>query len=57
MVLKMMYINLQIVLIYANVSCSNLFKKITDTAIVGYPKYTYSRLVERNPLEFTFIPH
>ncbi|MNB81142.1 Ferredoxin-2 [compost metagenome] len=30
-------------------------KKITGAVMVGYPKYTYSRLVDRNPLEFTFI--
>ncbi|AQR97398.1 nitroreductase family protein [Clostridium saccharoperbutylacetonicum] len=30
-------------------------KKITGAVMVGYPKYTYQRLVDRNPLEFTFI--
>lgn len=30
-------------------------KKITGAVMVGYPKYNYSRLVDRNPLEFTFI--
>ena len=30
-------------------------KKITGAVIVGYPKYTYPRLVDRNPLKFTFI--
>ncbi|WP_234117345.1 nitroreductase family protein [Clostridium hydrogenum] len=32
-------------------------KKITGAVMVGYPKYTYSRLVDRNPLEFNFITH
>ena len=30
-------------------------KKITGAVMVGYPKYTYSRLVDRNPLQFTFV--
>ncbi|WP_378956180.1 nitroreductase family protein [Pelosinus sp. sgz500959] len=30
-------------------------KKITGAVMVGYPKYTYPRLVDRNPLEFTFV--
>jgi hypothetical protein len=30
-------------------------KKITGAVMVGYPKYAYSRLVDRNPLEFTFV--
>ncbi|MFT8313740.1 MAG: nitroreductase family protein [Clostridium sp.] len=30
-------------------------KKITGVVMVGYPKYTYPRLVDRNPLEFTFM--
>lgn len=30
-------------------------KKITGAVMVGYPKYTYPRLVDRNPLEFTFM--
>jgi len=30
-------------------------KKITAAVMVGYPKYSYKRLVERNPLEVTFI--
>ncbi|MBL4932757.1 nitroreductase family protein [Clostridium paridis] len=30
-------------------------KKITGAVMVGYPKYTYSRLVDRDSLEFTFI--
>ncbi|WP_257791114.1 hypothetical protein [Clostridium botulinum] len=29
-------------------------KKITGAVIVGYPKYNYPRLVNRNPLEVTF---
>lgn len=29
-------------------------KKITGAVIVGYPKYNYPRLVDRNPLEVTF---
>jgi Nitroreductase len=33
----------------------NSNKKITGAVMVGYPKYTYQRLVDRNPLEFTFI--
>lgn len=30
-------------------------KKITAAIMVGYPKYEYKRLVERNPLEVTFL--
>jgi len=30
-------------------------KKITGAVMVGYPKYTYSRLVDKDPLEFTFV--
>ena len=30
-------------------------KKFTGAVMVGYPKYTYPRLVDRNPLEFTFL--
>lgn len=30
-------------------------KKITGAVMVGYPKYTYPRFVDRNPLEFTFL--
>jgi len=30
-------------------------KKITGAVMVGYPKYTYKRLVDRNPLDVTFI--
>ena len=30
-------------------------KKITGAVMVGYPKYTYKRLVDRNPLEVTFL--
>lgn len=30
-------------------------KKITGAVMVGYPKYIYPRLVDRNPLEFTFM--
>lgn len=30
-------------------------KKITGAVIVGYPKYSYPRLVDKNPLNFTFI--
>ena len=30
-------------------------KKITGAVMVGYPKYTYARLVDRNPLEVTFL--
>lgn len=29
-------------------------KKITGAVMVGYPKYNYPRLVDRNPLEVTF---
>lgn len=29
-------------------------KKITGAVMVGYPKYNYPRLVDRNPLEFSF---
>ncbi|WP_297424769.1 nitroreductase family protein [Clostridium sp.] len=29
-------------------------KKITGTVMVGYPKHNYSRLVDRNPLEYSF---
>lgn len=29
-------------------------KKITGAVMVGYPKYSYPRLVDRNPLEVTF---
>lgn len=29
-------------------------KKITGSVMVGYPKYNYSRLVDRNPLEVSF---
>jgi hypothetical protein len=32
-----------------------LSKKITGAVMVGYPKYTYPRLVDKNPLEFTFV--
>ena len=31
-------------------------KKITGAVMVGYPKYNYPRLVERNPLKFNFLP-
>ncbi len=30
-------------------------KKITGAIMVGYPKYAYPRLVDKNPLEVTFI--
>jgi len=30
-------------------------KKITGAVMVGYPKYSYKRLVDRNPLEVTFL--
>ena len=30
-------------------------KKITGAVMVGYPKYRFKRLVERDPLEVTFI--
>lgn len=30
-------------------------KKITGAVMVGYPKYTYPREVDRNPLEVTFL--
>lgn len=30
-------------------------KKITGAVMVGYPRYSYERLVDRNPLEVTFI--
>lgn len=30
-------------------------KKITAAVMVGYPKYSYRRLVDRNPLEIVFI--
>ncbi len=30
-------------------------KKITAAVMVGYPKYSYKRLVDRNPLDVTFI--
>lgn len=30
-------------------------KKITGAVMVGYPKYTYPRIVDRNPLEVTFF--
>ncbi len=30
-------------------------KKITGAVMVGYPMYSYKRLVERNPLEVTYI--
>lgn len=30
-------------------------KKITGAVMVGYPKYTYARLVDRNPLEVTYV--
>ena len=29
-------------------------KKITGVVMVGYPKYSYNRLVDRNPLDVTF---
>jgi len=29
-------------------------KKITGAVMVGYPKYSYPRLVDRNPLQATF---
>ncbi|GFZ32228.1 nitroreductase [Clostridium zeae] len=29
-------------------------KKVTGAVMVGYPKYTYPRLVDKSPLEFTF---
>lgn len=29
-------------------------KKITGAVMVGYPKYNYQRLTDRNPLEFSF---
>ncbi|QLY78952.1 nitroreductase family protein [Clostridium intestinale] len=32
-----------------------LSKKITGAVMVGYPKYIYPRLVDKNPLEFTFV--
>ena len=31
-------------------------KKITGVVMVGYPKYNYPRLVERNPLKVNFLP-
>lgn len=30
-------------------------KNITGAVMVGYPKYSYKRLVDRNPLEVTFL--
>lgn len=30
-------------------------KKVVGAVMVGYPKYTYKRLVDRNPLDATFI--
>lgn len=30
-------------------------KTITGAMMVGYPKYTYPRLVDKNPLEYTFL--
>ncbi len=30
-------------------------KKVVGAVMVGYPKYSYKRLVDRNPLEATFI--
>jgi nitroreductase/NAD-dependent dihydropyrimidine dehydrogenase PreA subunit len=30
-------------------------KKITGSVMVGYPKYSYKRLVDRDPLEVTFL--
>lgn len=30
-------------------------KKITGAVMVGYPKYTYPRLVDRNPLDVIFV--
>ena len=30
-------------------------KKITAAVMVGYPKYSYKRLVDRNPLDVTFL--
>jgi len=30
-------------------------KTITAAVMVGYPKYTYKKLVDRNPLEVTYI--
>ncbi len=30
-------------------------KTITGTVMVGYPKYTYKKLVDRNPLEVTYL--
>ena len=30
-------------------------KRITGAVMVGYPKYSFNRLVDRNPLEVTFI--
>lgn len=30
-------------------------KQITGAVMVGYPKYTYPRQVDRNPLEYTFL--
>ncbi len=30
-------------------------KKITGAVMVGYPKYSFARVVDRNPLEYTFI--
>lgn len=30
-------------------------KKITGAVMVGYPKYSYKRLVDRDPLEVTFL--
>lgn len=43
-----------------NSPCNYLFqipenKRITGTVMVGYPKYTYSRAVDRNPLEYRFV--
>lgn len=29
-------------------------KKITGAVMVGYPQYSYKRLVDRNPLDVTF---
>ncbi|MDF2474134.1 MAG: nitroreductase [Anaerocolumna sp.] len=43
-----------------NSPCNQLFqipetKKITGAVMVGYPKYFYSRAVDRNPLEYRFV--
>jgi len=30
-------------------------KEITGTVMVGYPQYKYQRLVDRNPLDVTWL--